>query len=132
MSTEDPKDEEAAQEADREFHLAIAEASGNAAVKYIVETLWKIRTELPEVRETHAAICAVEDAKDRYAEHAEVLRALRDRDPSEARFAMQGHFRGLLESMIDVTEEKALEELRKQATESRQRFLNNLAQERSA
>ena len=44
-----------------------------------------------------------------------------------ARDAMQAHFRGLLGSMIDVTETQALEELRKQASESRQRYLNSIA-----
>lgn len=131
MSTGDPRDEEAAQQADREFHLAIAAASGNTAVKYIVETLWKIRTELPEVKEVHAAICAIEDADERYAEHADVLKALRDRDPAAARRAMQEHFRGLLGSMIDVTEEQALEKLRKQTSESRQRYLKSIADTRA-
>ncbi len=128
MSTDKPRDEEVAQQADREFHLIIAQASGNAAVQYVVETLWKIRNELPEVREVHTAICAFEDADERYAEHANILEALRTRDPSAARLAMQEHFRGLLGSMIDVTEEQALEELRKQTTESRQRYLHSIAQ----
>ena len=132
MSVDGPRDEEAAQRADKEFHLTIAEASGNAAVQYVVETLWKFRNELPEVKEVHAAICAVEDADERYAEHDEVLKALRDRDPSAARQAMQAHFRGLLGSMIDVTEEQALEELRKQTTESRQRYLKSVAHTRGA
>lgn len=125
MSIDDPQGEDSAQQADREFHLMIAAASGNAAVRYIVETLWKMRTELPAVRDVHAAICHDEDATDRGAEHAEVLAALRDHDPSAARLAMQKHFTRLLASMIDVTEEQALEELRRNATKSRQRYLNH-------
>ena len=132
MSTDDPRDDEVAQDADREFHLTIAAASGNAAVQYIVETLWRIRSEVPEVRNVHAAICAVEDANERYAEHAKVLQALSDRDQSAARLAMQEHFRGLLGSMIDVTEEQALEEVRKQVTESRQRYLDSVAHSQPA
>jgi DNA-binding FadR family transcriptional regulator len=128
MSRDDPQFSEASQQADREFHLTIAEASGNAVVKYVIESLWKIRTEVPAVREVHAAICAVEEAANRHTEHADVVRALRDRNPSAARQAMQAHFRGLLGSMIDVTEEKALEELRKKTTESRQRYLDSVAQ----
>ena len=128
MSSDDPHGEEARQQADREFHLTIAAASGNAAVQYTVETLWRIRTELPTIRETHAAICKVEDVNLRHTEHAEVLRALQNHDPAAARLAMQEHFRCLLESMIDVTEERALDELRKKSTESRQRYLNNAAQ----
>ncbi|MBT8068509.1 MAG: FadR family transcriptional regulator [Gammaproteobacteria bacterium] len=128
MSRDDPQFSDASQEADREFHLTIAKASGNAVVQYVVESLWKIRTEVPAVREVHAAICAVEEAAHRHTEHADVVTALRDRDPAAARQAMQAHFRGLLGSMIDVTEEKALEELKKKTTESRQRYLDSVAQ----
>jgi DNA-binding FadR family transcriptional regulator len=127
MSSDDPQDEEASQQADQEFHLVIAAACGNAAVQYIVETLWKMRTELPAVREVHEAICANENAGDRGTEHAVVLSALRSRDPAAAREAMQEHFRSLLGSMIDLTEEMALEELRRKTTENRQRYLNNVA-----
>ena len=132
MSKDDPQFSEASQQADREFHLTIAKSSGNAVVQYVVESLWQIRTEVPQVREVHAAICAVEEAAHRHTEHADVVKALRDRDPSAARLAMQAHFRGLLGSMIDVTEEKALEELKKKTSESRQRYLDSVAQSRTA
>ena len=125
MSSDDPEDEAASQAADREFHLTIAAASNNAAVQYIIETLWQMRTELPAVREVHAAVCAEEEATERGAEHADILHALRSRDPLAARSAMQNHFSRLLTSMIDVTEEQALEELRQKTTESRRRYLNN-------
>ena len=128
MARDDPRGEEASHDADREFHLAIAAASGNAAVQYIVETLWKMRDELPAVRDVHAAVCAEETGADRGEEHAEVLTALRDRDSSAARGAMKNHFARLLASMIDVTEEQALEELRRKSMESRQRYLNSVAQ----
>ena len=128
MASDDPEDEAASQLADRQFHQAIAAAAGNAAVQYIIETLWQIRTESPAVREVHAAVCSKETGTDRAAEHFEVLEALRKRDPAAARIAMQKHFTRLLTSMIDVTEEKALEELRKKSTESRQRYLAHVAQ----
>lgn len=127
MSSDDPQDEAASQQADREFHLTIAAASNNAAVQYIIETLWKMRTELPAVREVHAAVCAEEEAAQRGAEHADILNALRNHDPLAARSAMQNHFSRLLTSMIDVTEEQALEELRQKTSESRRRYLNDAA-----
>jgi DNA-binding FadR family transcriptional regulator len=123
MSSSDPADEEDSQRADQEFHLAIAAASKNAAVLYIVETLWKMRTGIESVREVHAAICSEEDAKDRGSEHAEILEALRNRDPDAARDTMQKHFQRLLASMIDVTHEQGLRQLQQQATDSRRRFL---------
>lgn len=132
MSSDDPQKKEASQQADRKFHLIIATASGNAAVRHVVKTLWRMRDELPAVREVHAAICEREDTDDRIAEHAEVLRALQNRSPSEARLAMQKHFRSLLEFMIDITEEQALEDLRKKSSESRERFLNSAVHNRSA
>jgi len=128
MARDDPQGDEAAHDADRDFHLTIAGASGNAAVQFIVETLWNMRDELPAVRDVHAAVCAEETGADRRDEHAEVLTALRGRDASAARGAMQNHFARLLASMIDVTEEQALEELRRKSMESRQRYLNSVAQ----
>lgn len=126
MSGDRSEGSDPAVEADREFHLAIARASGNAAVRYVIESLWKIRSELPEVRDVHARICAVEDAADRYEEHASVLRALRSRDPSAARRAMQDHFRSLLESMIDMTEAQELQKIQQRSNRSRQRYLQGV------
>ena len=110
--------------ADREFHRTIAAASGNAAVRYVVDVLWRIRMESREVREVYDAVCH-DDAEEREAEHGAILDALRARDPAAARTAMREHFRRLIESMLDVTEEQALEELRRKAHESRERFLTS-------
>lgn len=110
--------------ADRDFHRTIASASGNAAVRYVVEMLWRIRMESKEVRQVYDAVCH-DDAEEREAEHRAILDALRARDPAAARNAMREHFRRLIKSMLDVTEEQALEELRRRANESRERFLTS-------
>lgn len=123
MSSTDPADEEDSRQADREFHLMIAASSGNAAVQFVVETLWRLRTEITSIRDVHASICAQEDAGDRGSEHADILEALRQRDSGAARMAMRNHFSRLLESMIDITEEQAVQELRQRATQSRERYL---------
>lgn len=130
MSKDDPQLKEASAEADQEFHLTIAAASGNSAVQYIIETLWKIRNQVPAIRDVHESICARDDQLT--IEHADVVEALRRRDPAAAREAMRAHFRGLLGSMIDVTEEQALERLKKTTSESRQRYLDSVAQGPSA
>lgn len=111
--------------ADREFHLTIASASENGVVRYVIETLWEIRNELAAVREVHDAVCA-EDTAQRGDEHTAILDALRQRDPSAARAAMREHFGRLLESMLDVTEARALDEIRRKSSESRQKFLRSL------
>ena len=111
--------------ADREFHRTIALSSGNEAVLYVVEILWRIRMESGPVRRVYDSVCH-DDAEAREAEHRAILDALRQRDPAAARIAMREHFRRLIKSMLDVTEEEALEELRRKASESRERFLTSV------
>ena len=108
--------------ADREFHLIIAAASNNQAIIYLVKTMWRLRTELPDVKTSHASVCR-QDSKARDAEHREILEALRRHDPTGARLAMRRHFNRLLESMLDAAEERELRELRQRSAESRARFL---------
>jgi DNA-binding FadR family transcriptional regulator len=117
-------DDEAGERADREFHRAIANASGNTAITYVIETLWSLRTDLEPVKAVYDSVCGA-DFGARAAEHVAILDALRARDPAASRVAMRKHFTRLLTSMLDVTEQRALEELRKQASKSRQRYLKS-------
>lgn len=123
MATTGPSDE-AGEVADQAFHRAIASASGNAAITHVIETLWKMRTDIEPVKAVYDSVCS-EDFGARASEHSDILDALRAHDPAKARIAMRQHFTRLLESMLDVTEERALEELRRQATESRNRYLKS-------
>lgn len=86
--------------------------------------MWALRTDLEPVKAVYESVCS-EDFGARAQEHAAIRDALRARDPSAARVAMRKHFTRLLESMLDVTELRALEELRKQASKSRQRYLKS-------
>ncbi|MCE2392439.1 MAG: FadR family transcriptional regulator [Proteobacteria bacterium] len=122
MQRSGPGAEKESDQADREFHLAIAAASENAAVLHVIERLWKMRTELDPVREVYDAVC-LRSAEVRAGEHVEILDALRARDPVGARTAMRKHFRRLLNTMLETTEEMALAELRRKSNENRQRFL---------
>lgn len=117
-------DEKEAEDADRDFHLTIAEASGNKAILHVVHTFWRMRTEIEAVKDVYESVCSEEPAV-RGEEHADILEALRNRNPDAARRAMRRHFTRLLEAMLDVTEEQALEELRRKAKESRERFLGS-------
>ncbi|MEL6868358.1 MAG: FadR/GntR family transcriptional regulator [Pseudomonadota bacterium] len=128
MSDVHPDDDQASLAADREFHLTIAAATSNAAVQHTIETLWRMRMELPNVRRAHASVCSDDAATERGHEHRQILQALKDRDPTAARRAMQEHFKRLLTSMIDASEAEAVEALRLEANASRQRFLNSLSQ----
>ena len=117
-------DDEAGEAADHEFHRVIAAASNNAAIMYVIETLWKMRDEIEPVKEVYDSVCG-EDIGARGREHEDILDAVRARNPVAARTAMRQHFKRLLESMLDATHEKAMEELRQQTDESRVRYLRS-------
>ncbi|WP_230279962.1 FadR/GntR family transcriptional regulator [Croceicoccus sp. Ery15] len=114
-------DEKISNEADEKFHLTIAKASNNAAILHTIQTLWRMREDIPDVKATYESVC-VHDADTRTEEHRAVFDALKNRDAVAARAAMREHFHRLLQAMLDATEQQALEELRKRASESRERF----------
>ena len=116
------KDEAVSTDADQQFHITIAKASGNVAIAHTIETLWRMRDEQPDVKATYDAVC-VTDAAFRATEHQEICDALFARDPEAAKKAMQSHFNRLIEAMLDATEKQALEEVQQRASASRERFL---------
>lgn len=116
-------DDAVSTEADQQFHILIARASGNAAIEYTIETLWRMREDLPEVKATYDAVCET-DSTYRAKEHQDICDALLARDPDAARTAMREHFQRLIESMLDATEKQALAEVQQRASESRERFLS--------
>lgn len=115
-------DNEISTAADNEFHMTIAAATGNAALVHIIKILWRMRSEIPQVKADYESVCVV-DPTSRMREHQEIYNALKIRDPIAARQAMRGHFRRLIEAMLDVTEKQALEKVQEQANASRQRFM---------
>lgn len=117
-------DEEVSTRADQLFHATIAQASGNAAMVHVIETLWRMREELPEVKHMYESVCDA-DARIRAKEHQDILDGLKARDPARAREAMRSHFRRLIGAMLDVSEKRALEEMEQRITESRKRFLSS-------
>lgn len=119
-----PQDSEEADEADRTFHLTIAKASGNSVNYHIMENLWRMRVELPEVREMYAAVC-VEDSYSRVDEHAAILDALKERDPDKARKAMRAHFSRLIENLLVASEQHAIEEARRRSHANREKYLKS-------
>ena len=114
------------EDADRGFHLTIANATKNAAIIETVERLWQIRTDVEEIRQAYDSICGITPDM-RLAEHQEIADALRRRDPVGAREAMRRHFACITEAMLAAAEEQAIEEARRRTSETRQRFLENAA-----
>ena len=77
------------EEADREFHLGIAKATGNGSLELVVEGLWNQRAELWGRMQQHFH---TEDlARRTIHDHAAILKALVARDPDAARAAMHRH-----------------------------------------
>lgn len=120
-----PQDSPEADEADRVFHLTIAKASGNTVNHYIMENLWRIRVELPEVRDMYAAVC-VEDSYRRVDEHAAIYHALKEHNPDKARKAMRAHFSRLIENLLVASEQHAIEEARRRSHANREKYLKSV------
>ncbi len=119
-------DDDVSTAADGEFHATIARASGNGALLYTIETFWRMREELPEVKRTYEAICD-DDPGTRGKEHQEILDALLARDSDRARAAMRTHFHRLIGTMLDVTEREAMREVQERVSQSRERFLTGVS-----
>jgi len=74
---------------DREFHLAIAKATGNSSLELVVEGLWNQRAELWGRMQRH--FHTTELAHKTIRDHATILEAIEARDPDAARAAMHRH-----------------------------------------
>jgi len=109
-------------EADRLFHLTIAQATNNSAIIYTIESLWRMRTEAAKLQAVYKSVCD-HGSEDREREHRDILDALRTRDSDKAREAMREHFTRMIEGLLKASEEKAYQEVKRQAAESRSRYL---------
>ncbi|WP_214201438.1 FadR/GntR family transcriptional regulator [Novosphingobium profundi] len=99
---EDP-DEIKGEQADREFHQVIAEASGNGALEAVVRDLWDMRERAPLARSIlHRARGLGLGA--RVDEHRAILEALRARDALAARQAMRAHLERVIDHLLAMTE----------------------------
>ncbi len=77
-------------EADRAFHVAIAQATGNSAMELVVQTLWDQRVG-PLYRALEVKLEYPAMAAETSHEHEAVLAAILARSPAAARAAMRRH-----------------------------------------
>src|SRR5450830_92227 len=77
-------------EADRLFHIRVAEATGNSVLVGLVTQLFDARLG-PLFKRLHSHFDTVEVWKDAINEHARVMKALRAGDPELARAALRRH-----------------------------------------
>jgi GntR family hexuronate regulon transcriptional repressor len=112
--------------ADRDFHLAIARATRNAAIYNAIEHLWDLRSTSPEAALLHEK-ARTANIKPVVDEHTAVLTALRNHDPAAARAAMRAHLSQVIDSLLFATEERAIEEARRSAQARRARYAQTTA-----
>ena len=74
---------------DRDFHLAVAKATGNSSLELVVEGLWAQRAELWGRMQRH--FHTTELARKTIRDHSAILGAIEGRDPEAARAAMHRH-----------------------------------------
>jgi DNA-binding FadR family transcriptional regulator len=84
-------------DADRRFHVRIAEATGNSALELVVQTLWDQRVG-PFYRALESKLEYPAMAAETIGEHQAILDAILARDPPAARAAMRRH--------MDMTEKR--------------------------
>ncbi len=77
-------------DADRLFHVRIAQATGNSALELVVQTLWDQRVG-PLYRALESKLEYPAMAAETIGEHEAVLDAILERDPAAARRAMRRH-----------------------------------------
>lgn len=77
-------------DADRDFHLQIARASGNAAVAQLVEQLWR-DFQSPLAQRMEALYVTRDRRRDNVEEHRAILEAILAARPAQARQAMRLH-----------------------------------------
>lgn len=82
-------DKSGSEQADRNFHRAIARATGNSALVGVLDYLWNQRGSLWHTLEAHFQ--TEELRKETLADHRRIVQAIAARDPAEARHAMRAH-----------------------------------------
>ena len=98
---EEHRNNAARQEGDKQFHLALADASGNAILAHLVSELWQLNQSVlwdiyrEWVRQPRLRLLWIED-------HQRILEAIRRGDRRKARAAMRQHLRNVEQSLKEV------------------------------
>lgn len=114
------KDDEP-EKADKDFHFIIAKATRNNAMVLSIQHFWQLRQSQPQIIASYKNVCS-SSSQDRLDEHKRIFTALKKHDSHEARTAMHAHFNRLINALFDASETKALEEIKKKSSETRDRY----------
>jgi len=108
--------------ADAAFHNAIARATNNHAIMFVIESMWNMRTEAAQLQTGYKSVCD-RDSSHREDEHQAIVDALKNRDSNAARKAMRAHFTRMIDALLEASEEQAYAEVKRKADESRSRYM---------
>ena len=124
MAACDPGGPEA-MDADRRFHMVIAEATGNSVITTVVDMLWNLRERAP-LSAYMFAEARREGVHPRVEEHRLIVDALRARDPAKARKMMRDHLQRVVEDLLAATEVEAVRRARSEVEVQRDRLARRL------
>jgi len=113
----------AALEADKQFHLAIAKATGNSVVVSVVEMLWTIREQSPLCVHMFAK-ARREGVTPRVNEHQLIVDALAAHDPQAARDTMRSHLRRVTDDLLEATRLDMIQKAHADFAAQRQRVVS--------
>ena len=113
----------AALDADKQFHLAIAKATGNSVVVSVVEMLWTIREQSPLCVHMFAK-ARREGVTPRVNEHQLIVDALAARDPQLARETMRSHLRRVTDDLLEATRLDMIQKAHADFAAQRQRVVS--------
>jgi DNA-binding FadR family transcriptional regulator len=120
------EEEIAGEEADREFHMIIARATGNGAIIATIENLWDWRNRSPLARNILARARGM-GLEPRINEHRRVFEALKARDPAAARQAMRDHLERVIEHLLHATETEAVQRAKQETSTRRNAIAKRVA-----
>jgi len=113
----------AAVDVDKQFHLAIAKATGNSLVISVVEMLWTIREQSPLCVHMFAK-ARRKGVTPRVNEHQLIVDALAAHDPQAARDAMRSHLRRVTDDLLEATKLDMIQKAHADFAAQRQRVVS--------
>lgn len=102
---------------EREFHMAVALATGNAAIAVGSEELWLLRQQSAPCVSMLRRVRTM--GSNFVAEHRQIVAALRERDSKAARHALHSHLAQVIDSLLTLAEADAVQQTRQKMAEQR-------------
>jgi GntR family hexuronate regulon transcriptional repressor len=102
---------------EREFHMAVALATGNAAIAVGSEELWLLRQQSSSCV---SMLRRVRPAGGNFVvEHRQIVAALRERDSKAARHAIHSYLAQVIDNLLTLAEADAVQQTRQKMAEQR-------------